>query len=130
MEWQDVLAELVAFVQGAAPVIWESCVRQAVMTGIQNLLWAVIVLGGLVTCLRLRPLFLKKHLEVLKSKEGRHSEGWWGYRYDNEYKVLAIWCMVGAAILAIFFVGIMNGAIARLINPDYYAIQLLLRYVQ
>ncbi len=111
MDWQQLLGELVQFVQEAAPAAWEAVRRQAIVTGVQyaSVGFIFLILSG---------------LSGIASWKDYKKFG----RWDSE-KPMGVWLflsIIGAAIAAILFIV----SIGRFINPDYYAIKLLIGYIQ
>ncbi len=104
----ELLHELIKLVEQAAPQLWEIAIKQVYVEVIKNmmiLLFLVILNIFLITV-------YKKILN---------------YKLDVELKALVI---LGVVVLCGFSIFNLYAIIARLINPQFYAIELLLSYVK
>ncbi len=105
------LKELVEFVKGAAPFMWEIAMRQVWVWAMHSVVVMVISAGGLVGMWRLWIFAAKYKFE--------------GYSASTN-KDMALTCIIGGAcagaITMVFAIGTLLGYI---INPNYYAIKAL-----
>ena len=114
MEWQDILTELVQFVEQAAPMVWAIARRQVLVRAIQDVLWMI---GSGALTIRLLNL-------------GRSS--WRKYKEDerSSYDMAAIAAYVGVVTCGFFGLYFLCTVIGQFVNPDYYAIKLLLQFAE
>lgn len=113
MELQDVLTQLVLFVEEAAPAVWAIAMKQVMVRTIKRIVWTILSAIAVPFLWK-----LAKHQRELHDDEFD--------LYDAGY-VLSLIAMAVCIIL-----GIANGLaiIGYLLNPEYYAIELLLQYAQ
>jgi len=102
MEWKDVLGELVTFVKTASPEVWRILIKQVYIIAAQNLI-------GVGVCVTLAVLLFKAAKSTTLA-----------YHEDDGVDYLMVMIFSIATIL-------LAAAIARLINPEFYAIQYLLQ---
>lgn len=108
MESNELLQELIKLVEQAAPQLWQIAIRQVYVEVIKNML----IFLFLVTLIILL-------IKVYKKVES--------YKLDLELKAVVIFVVV---VLCGFLIFNLYAIIARLINPQFYAIELLLSYVR
>ena len=113
MEWKDVLAQLVEFVETAAPTVWMLARRQVIVDAVQMALWAI----GLTWYVR---------WGIVKTKQCKDIDDF----YDDPFGLFVIVAVIGAYVSIPVAIGLLVGIISRLINPDFYAIRLLLSFGQ
>lgn len=106
----ELLQELIEFLREASPMVWEAMVRQVYVEAAQNAIWTiasiVLMVWGYLTYMR----------GYTMHEEDEESDGEWIQ-------------FIGGLILALGFVfTIITGfeAVVRLVNPNYYAIKLIL----
>jgi len=116
MEWQDVLAQLVEFVENAAPMVWAIARRQVVVSIAEHILWFLGVGGFAWWGIRLGKKWRKSFVadEILDTPEG--------------FAVMLAVIFAYIAVPVAF--GLLIAIISRLVNPDFYAIQLLLNFAR
>lgn len=123
---EDILKELVAFIQNAAPVLWEAAYRQAYVTAIFNAGWALVGVVGAYLSYR-----LAKH--GLKIVRERQEKGGHCYHDPDPWDVdtmgMVICGGVAAPLLTLLAIVSTSEVLARLINPTYYAILILVRMI-
>ena len=109
---EDIAIEIIEMVKSLSPEVWRIFVRQAYVSGISNIAWGFLL--GVLTILDVKAVkfFLKKTEE------------------DRDYEIgVFVGAITGASLLIMSLVCFSDGA-TILINPDYEAIQLLLRNIQ
>lgn len=105
-----VLQKLIEFVETASPFLWETLYRQVYVEVFQYLLWVLLMLALIFASYK-----LFRYSEMRK-KEDEYSDweiGVW----------ISVVFMVGLPIISL---SILSEMISRLINPNFYAIQLIL----
>jgi hypothetical protein len=111
MEWKELLQDLIQLVESAAPHLWRIAVKQAYVEAMQFGIAALAMFG--IGCTLL--FIAKKWRENDPFDDG-----------DPNF--------VFPFVTSIFFFGLslpfFGSAIGRLINPEYYAIELLINYVK
>ena len=111
MEWKDLLGELVALVQATAPELWRIARTQVLANIVSLTAWGLFTLCGTV---------------------GAGLLTRYGFRKENQYdraEVLVPSIAFGVVFLSIT-VALVAGIVSRLINPDYYAIAVLMNLVK
>ena len=112
---EEVLSKLVEFIESASPVIWETARRQVVVDLVQSVVWLVIcAVIAYFSCTKWIPHLWRKHKE---------------HKFDG-YDIAAVLLTIGAVIAALAAVGLLTHVVGVAVNPNYYAIRLLLGYVQ
>ena len=111
---EEVLSKLVEFIGSASPVIWETARRQVVVDLVQCIVWMVLFAAVAYACVKWSKYFWRKHQE---DKYGCHE--------------VSVGFLIGGAVFAVIIVAVLlTHIIGVAINPNYYAIRLLLGYVQ
>jgi len=113
MEWESALAQLVEFVETAAPMVWAMARRQVIVSMIQSAAWAI----GLALYARWGILKVKQYDDI-------------DDLLDDPIGFFNIFATIGAYIAVPVAIGLAVGVASRLINPDFYAMQLLLGFTQ
>jgi hypothetical protein len=112
VEWKDLLLEFVEAIKAAAPAVWGVFRLEAINVAISMSIWAIALLGGLLA-IEFWPLRFWYH--QLRG-DGKHSDA------GGAIVLMVIFAIVfGIAIVALS-----TSAIARFVNPDYYAVRLIL----
>lgn len=111
---EEVLSKLVEFVESASPVIWETARRQVIVDLVQCIVWMAVCAAIAYICIKWSKHFWRKHQED---------------KYEA-YDMPAIFLALGAAIAFFVGIGLLSHVIGVAVNPNYYAIRLLLGYVQ
>lgn len=124
MDWTEVLAELISFIKTASPEIWAIVRRQVIVEGLQLTFWAIIFAIGAVAGGKLTKVLQVRIEKRFGDDDKRHYSSNYG---DAAIGVVAV--AVVAITCGIVSLGLLSGAAGRFINPDYYAIKLLLGYV-
>jgi len=114
MDWKDLLEELIDVVQQTAPELWRIANRQVYGDIARNCLWIIVCIIVIYVGIR-----LLKHGYKLKEDD---------YSCDWEYAVMCGWIMLGVS--PIVLVSLLDSVIGKLINPEYYAIQVLMNLIK
>lgn len=113
---EETLVQLINRVSNLAPHVWEIAVRQAYVQGAISLMDAIFCIVGLMVSIR---LYLWGFREGAKAK------------WDSEVNplcILAVWVGVIATVLLPFILWYnVDYALGNLLNPEYAAIQILLK---
>ena len=111
---EEVLSKLVEFIGSASPVIWETARRQVVVDLVQSIVWMVLCAIATYVCVKWSKYFWRKHQE---DKYGCHE--------------VSVGFLIGGAVFAALIATVLlTHIIGVAINPNYYAIRLLLGYAQ
>ena len=110
---EELLQKLIDLVTNVAPQLWEIGVRQALIEGGKSILISIVCLVFLSVCVKIGT-------DVLKDKES----------IDDETGFLAL-ALFAVALLCLLIGGseFIDG-ISYLLNPQYYAIEILLNLVK
>ena len=106
----ELLIQLVEFTKTASPIVWAALVKQAYVVGCTYLVWAAVVSALCLLFIRLANYGLQQF------KEDPNSE--WEYG-------LVIFLALGV-FAGLISVGLFLEGISHLINPEYYALMLIL----
>ena len=112
---EAILGELIEMVQATAPAQWAMAQRQVLANTVGNAVW-----GGLCLLATIA-LGLVGRYCVQQYQENGYSSGW---------DLGAISAFSGACVLLIVVLINLNNVIVYYINPDYYAIKVLLGLVR
>ena len=115
MEYQELLGQLVEFVQEVAPMVWRIAMKQVMVEAVQWGMAAVFSLMVVAVLVLVARYFYKKCNEDNEDIE------------DIENVLFPSALAVILFAFSLFFVAEVAG---RLINPEFYAIQLLLGFAQ
>ena len=110
-----VLQKLVEFVETASPFLWETLYRQVYVQVFQNLFWALILL-----VLTFASYKLYQYCKVKKEEDGEYSS----------WEIGIFFGVTVAVIFPILSLVCFSEVVVRLMNPNYYAIQLILGSVK
>lgn len=113
MEWENLLGELVQFVSSAAPELWTIALKQVTVEAVQYALFSIVLFAASVAM-----VIAARRLEK-RAKEDRWSDADMG----------AVFLHILAPLVFIGAVGLLSSFIWRVINPEYYAIKLLVGYI-
>lgn len=110
---ENILQQLIDMVKATAPALWAIYIKQAYIYGAQEIAWSIVflVLGTI--------LFRIGKNEFRKLKKDKNYDAGGGY-----------FAFVGTAITWIAFVLTLVGAVAKFVNPEYYAIQIMLSAIK
>jgi len=111
---EEVLSKLVEFVESASPIIWETARRQVAVNLVQSTVWMILCAVVAYACIRWSKHFGRKYQE---NKRG-----------DDDIPALALGLGAAAAIVAV--VSLLTYIAGMAVNPNYYAIRLLLGCAQ
>ena len=109
-----VLQKLIEFVETASPFLWETLYRQVYVQVVVHVIWMIIFIGLAAVCYK---LFQYGKLEKAKDD-------------DTEWIFGLVLGGIGATVFTVFSVIELEECIIRLINPNYYAIQLILSNIR
>lgn len=119
----ELLRELIEFVQQASPMIWETLVRQVYVQAMQSAVWSVFWLLLVGVSVKALAWFNRRDHDgdlVMVDEYGTNAEHALGV-------VFSIFTALVASVL--FFYCVVD-FVSRLANPDYYAIQLILEQLR
>ena len=102
---EDVLRQMIQWIEGVAPVTWEAAVRQIYMDALGLAVMALPLWTIILLCIR----YL-----------------WRFYRTNEGDDDLVIGAAIGSLICAIAAVGLTFSTVARFMNPNWYAIERLM----
>jgi hypothetical protein len=104
------IQKLIEFIESKSPFLWETLYKQVYIEIWLNFVWFAVC-GGLVVA------SYKLYKYGLKKKEEDEFSMW---------EMAAVGGCCGVVILSVVAVMCFNNGLVRLINPDYYAITLIL----
>jgi len=106
----ELLIQLVAFTKAASPIVWATLVKQACVVGCTYLVWATVAIAF---CL----------LSIILADYGRQQ-----FKKDPnsewEYGLVIFFAL--SVFAGLISVGLFLEGISRLVNPEYYALMLIL----
>lgn len=120
MDWQDALYEIMEIVKSTAPHLWRIARRQVYAEVAQRGIWTLVIIASSVGLWKLRIMAYKLDKEA--KEEAEETCSWYG----DGWKTTAWVCTVLSSVCIIIAFSVLAGMVMRLINPDYYAIQILL----
>ena len=106
-------AQLVGLVESTAPALWEIARQQVMVDIVESLFWMVFFGLAIMVC---------RKLMVIWRAAKEHCDPWDEPFYD--IGIVASYVFIAFAVVAIF--AFAAGGVKRLVNPDYYALKLLL----
>jgi hypothetical protein len=107
----EVLKQLIDFLQTASPMVWETLIKQVYITGLSYVLWGAGLGVASFYCIKVGN-YGRRQME--------DDADWFGG---------AILAFVGAALTGVTSFGLLVSAIAHFINPEFYAIQYILAQI-
>lgn len=110
----ELLRKLIEFIEQASPVIWGIVRRRVAVELVQSIIWLVVCVVGTYLLARL----CKNRWEAYKENTYSDSD------------ISATLSGVAAAILGVAIPIILTNVVSLALNPDYYAIRLLLGFVK
>ena len=113
MDWELMLGKLIELVENTAPHLWAIVVKQVYVRAAQHAFFLVVGAIGLVASSRGMIRALKKKVD--RSMDVEMERILWGMAF-----LFAV-CLVVATTPTI---------IGLLVNPEYYAIELLINYIK
>lgn len=120
---ESILQQLIDFVKEASPVIWQAYVQQAVISGINSLIFSTMLLvGGILS------LLYGKVNEKLHATEEEVTDHWGNKNKprQDEFRDKYFGAYIVSAICYIWSTIELTMGIGHLFNPNYYAIQLMI----
>lgn len=115
MEFESALQDLIKLIEGVAPDLWEIVLRQVWANALVNALVSLVV-SAIAT------VFFKAGKSFRLASESAFADEAWDTAYEN-YLLFIIPSWVIYLIAVILF---LSSVVTRVINPEYYAIELLL----
>lgn len=110
-ELTTLLSKLIEFVENASPVIWAAAEKQVLVSAVQALVWAAVLLS-------------------IAGVLAYYARKCYAYGVDDDFiPPAALVCVVSIAT-GIAAVALALDAIAYILNPTYYAIQNILALVK
>lgn len=111
---EELLDRLIGIVQETAPYVWAIARRQVVSKIVASAIWA--------TALLFTALLLAHLAKRCNKKRAKDTYGDWG--------MWMAYSIVGVVLAMIAALGLTTDIVKWLINPDYYAIKLLLGFIK
>lgn len=103
--------ELIKLIKEGSPVVWAVLMRQVLVEVVLQTIWAVVLAIGSVVLVKFGNYSRKR------AEEG----------FASDWEMGVIFSYIGAFSAIMFFFASAAGAIVRLINPEFYAIQFVLQ---
>jgi hypothetical protein len=106
---EEATRSLIEFVEKASPVIWEAGKREVVSSVVVSTMWLILIGVGLYFLFRV-------------------TKKWWdsvekAYKSDGDKQLILGMSITLFIILLVVMAITLSGMLARIINPDYYAIK-------
>jgi hypothetical protein len=131
----ETLQELVEFLKTASPVVWEAAMRQVLALGYLNITLGILALILVIACISVL-VRLYKECSLFALLKGNFS-----YAQDRQYQLEhplldmkgeapEVFLWIGVAMGVIIAISFLPIGILRLVNPTWYAIQLLVNSVR
>ncbi len=111
----DVLSKLIAFLENASPMVWQTLLRQVRADAIAGLFWAGFLLGVSFGLWRLT------RYALAMARDRNEDTGW---------MLGAMFGFMGVVISALASVGNLVTAFKYLYNPEFYAIQYIISQIK
>jgi len=125
---EDILNRLISIVQDAAPALWAIARRQVLASIAGNAIWIlflVIATGVLAWATR---FYYGRYTKWREWKQREHHRQ---IVYDDDDGIGGMtFAILGAVFTTFLMFVLVTGMVKYLINPDYYAIQVLLNLVK
>jgi hypothetical protein len=123
----DLIQRLIDLVEKTAPALWEIARRQVINTNVRDFIVAVILL--IITTILFN--FLKKLRDEDKYTWDERKENSQFIYVDNiNFSLLKIFGYMATFAMSAIAISNILLVIMRYLNPDYYAIQVLLGLIQ
>ena len=110
----EVLGKLIEFLQSASPLVWQTLLKQVYLSAIGDVLFATGCAAVAFVCWLKASAYRKETTDVFTE------DNW-----DNHFTLFVWLRSASIALLFVFSIAAYQGAM-RFINPEYYAIQLIL----
>ena len=117
---EDAIAKLVEFVEMASPAVWAVAQQQVKVQIFQSTVWVFALAAVVGACIGTGKKAARE-IELEKQKQGYTDELW---------PTLSAICIVAGLISLAMALWYFTHAASLALNPDYYAIELLLDLVQ
>lgn len=113
MEWKDVLAQLVTFVQETSPEIWRILLKQTRVMALQNLFGFFVSVTIVI--------LLRKAAKKATEKAEEIND------WEIELSMAFLFSWIGIVIACCIACCFLSDTIALFVNPEFYAIELLIQ---
>ena len=110
---EEVLSQLIAFLQEASPLVWATLIKQVYVEAVADLIWAI---GLIVVCILLAKLGNYGRKE---SEKDKYSE--WGFWFWFVY--------LSSAFAVLISFSLFVSALMQFVNPEFYAIRYILQQI-
>jgi hypothetical protein len=121
----EILQKLIDLVQQSAPALWAIARKQVIAFNVQDIILSIIFLVGIMAT-------AKYVMPIYKWGFTGERNDWGSLKNDHSIEVsllLGLFFIYDAICIPTVIINIGN-IIMRFINPDYYAIQILLNLVK
>ena len=118
---EDAITKLIEFVEMASPTVWAVAQQQVKVQIFQSAVWVLALAAVVGACIGTGEKAVRE-IELEKQKQG--------YIADELWPTLGAICIVAGLISLAMALWYLTHAISLALNPDYYAIKLLLGLVQ
>lgn len=127
---EELLKELIEFVKSASPMVWTALIKQVYVYAIQNLVWGLLFLVASIASGRTMIFFINRWIAINKGMDDGESE----YYHYSDVPTYVMGCSMASVCVFPLLVALALGTIlegaSRLINPEFYAIQLILKQLR
>lgn len=117
----QVLQKLIEFLENASPLVWNTLIKQVYVEAFSTIAWAILLIFFCIAA-----LVVAQKLKIEGDKEitkGRYDE-------DNNPYFGMVWASrLASLILGIVSFSFVITAIQYIINPEYYAIQMIIKSI-
>lgn len=112
----ELLKELIEFVQQASPLVWSALLKQVYIYAFQHLVWGVLFGSLALVCSIVCSRFTAKWITLVKEED----------YVEDHVSFLSVFSGCLAILSWLITFGMLIEGISRFINPEYYAIRLIL----
>ena len=116
MEWTDLIQKLIDLVEQTAPELWRIATRQVVVNGVRDLIFGLVFIAALIVSVGMIKKLLQKQ----------------DYAGDIEISSVIGLLLIGVCDLFFAIQGLLDiyNVLGYFLNPEYYAIRVLMDLVQ
>jgi hypothetical protein len=125
---EDLIQKLIDLVQKGAPLLWEIARKQVLNTNIQDILITIVLIVG--SCFLLRLLRKLRNQENYDYRTDKEKEPGYYYIGETEYGASKIFGYIAIALMWVFTMTNIVSIVMRFVNPDYYALRILIGLVK
>jgi hypothetical protein len=123
---EELIQKLIDLVQKGAPVLWAIARRQVLNSNVMDFLVALILIAVSVVLFK----FIKKlRNEDARGYDDEKEKGCF-YIGETEYDASKIFGYIAIAVMGIFIMTNTVSIVMRFVNPDYYALQILIELIK